>query len=381
MVYDFIIIGGGIAGTYCAYRLSFKYKVLLLEKESYLGGRILMKKWHETDIRLGAGIGSPENLTLIKLMKELDFPYKEQSGELGFSDLSDKFSQQEFTQKIKDIILEYKNKGKQYQHLSMIEFLRNNFDKDQVIEYLEHCEYLDFVNSDIDYYLNNYPIEDNIPGPYKVLYIDWMGLVDKMRQSIEINSGKIILNYEVSNIDNLEFTGKKIIMALTLKPLQKLLSFPISEYIGSVPFVRIYTFHKSGHKFHGPDINGFTILKDNYLQKVIIINDNILMASYSDSFYAQYWKKYLNKKEKLKEKVLKYLRKAVSETTDIDDIYIHYWDEGVHYFKPTNGQFETIHKQLMTPQENVYLCGEVISRRQGWVDGSLSSVDELTNLF
>jgi hypothetical protein len=314
-------------------------------------------------------------------MKELDFPYKEHSSENAFSDLSDKFSQQEFTQKIKDMIKKYKIEGKPYQHLTMLEFLRNNFDKDQVIEYLEHCEYLDFINSDIDYYLNNYPIDDNIPGPHKVFYIDWMGLIDKMKQQIEVNSGKIILNYEVSNIANLEFSGKKIIMALTLKPLQKLLSFPISNYIGSTPFVRIYTFHKSGHQFRGPNIKGYTILRDNYLQKVIIMGDNILMASYSDSFYAQYWKKYLNNKEKLKEKVLKYLRKAVSETTDIDDIYIHYWDEGVHYFKPTNGQFETIHNKLMTPQENIYLCGEVISRRQGWVDGSLSSVDELINLF
>jgi protoporphyrinogen oxidase len=388
MIYDFVIIGGGIAGVYCAYKLSFKYKILLIEKESYLGGRVLMKKWHGTDIKLGAGIGSPENETLLKLMSELSFPYKEHSGEIGFIDVNDKFDQRKFTQKIKDKISEYQTLNKPYQHQSVIEFLRTNFTRHEVVEYLSHCEYIDFINSDIDYYIKNYPIDDNIPEPYKVLYIDWMKLIDVMRIKIEENQGKIILNCEVTKINktltgfkincpNMDFTGNKIVLALTLKPLQKLLKFPVTKYIGSVPFVRIYTFHKSGHNFRGPNIKGFTILKDNYLQKVIIMGENILMASYSDSFYADYWKKYMNNKEKLKEKVLKYLRNVVPSTTDIDDIEIQFWSEGVHYYLPTNGKFDEIHKKIINPEENIYVCGEIVSRRQGWVDGSLSSVDDL----
>jgi len=53
MLYDYIIIGGGLAGTYCAYKLSFKYKILLIEKENKLGGRGLMINWHQMDIKLG----------------------------------------------------------------------------------------------------------------------------------------------------------------------------------------------------------------------------------------------------------------------------------------------------------------------------------------
>lgn len=391
MLYDYIIIGGGLAGVYCAYKLSTKYKILLIEKEDKLGGRGLMINWHQTDIKLGAGIGSPENSVLIKLMKELSFSYKESRGENAFVDLTDRFDQSKFVQKIKDKIQEYKQKGKKYQHLTVLQFLKQNFTKDDVISYLEHCEYIDFINSDIDYYLNFYPIDDNTLGPYTVLYIDWMKLTRVMEERIRQNSGEIRLNCEVNKVDSSDeikkvyccdnvFDGSNIIFATTLKPLQKLINFPISDYIGTVPFVRIYTFHKNGHNFKGKNIKGYTILKDNYLQKVIIMNEKILMASYSDSFYADYWKQYENDKKKLTEKVEKYLRKVVPTISDIDDIYIHYWLEGVHYYKPMSGKFDEIHKKIIRPENNIYVCGEIVSRRQGWVDGALSSVDDL-NLF
>ena len=38
--YDTIIVGAGIVGLYCALRLSQYQKVLIIDKNSYLGGRI-----------------------------------------------------------------------------------------------------------------------------------------------------------------------------------------------------------------------------------------------------------------------------------------------------------------------------------------------------
>ena len=35
--YDIVIIGGGISGLYTAYRLQDKFKILLIEKNGYIG--------------------------------------------------------------------------------------------------------------------------------------------------------------------------------------------------------------------------------------------------------------------------------------------------------------------------------------------------------
>ena len=40
MIYDIIIVGGGIAGLYTQHKLMHKYKnILLIEKDGRLGGR------------------------------------------------------------------------------------------------------------------------------------------------------------------------------------------------------------------------------------------------------------------------------------------------------------------------------------------------------
>ena len=41
MIYDIIIVGGGIAGLYTQHKLMQKYKnILLIEKDGRLGGRV-----------------------------------------------------------------------------------------------------------------------------------------------------------------------------------------------------------------------------------------------------------------------------------------------------------------------------------------------------
>jgi phytoene dehydrogenase-like protein len=56
-MYDYIIIGGGLAGLTINYYLTNKYKTLLLEKNNFIGGRAIEGKFHGEHIKLGAGIG------------------------------------------------------------------------------------------------------------------------------------------------------------------------------------------------------------------------------------------------------------------------------------------------------------------------------------
>ena len=113
-----------------------------------------------------------------------------------------------------------------------------------------------------------------------------------------------------NNNNNKIYNCKKVIFATTLKPLIKLTknisTINYSKYIGTVPFIRIYCYYKKGYI---DNLSHYTIV-DSKLQKVIKINDNILMASYSDSANALYWGKI---KQQSKDKQINIVSKYLEE--------------------------------------------------------------------
>jgi len=69
------IIGGGISGLYCAYRILKREpskKVLVLEKTNRLGGRIETFKDLYMSVESGAGRFHNGNKLLLKLLDELE---------------------------------------------------------------------------------------------------------------------------------------------------------------------------------------------------------------------------------------------------------------------------------------------------------------------
>lgn len=407
--YDYIIIGGGIAGLYARYLLRDK-SVLLLEKEDYLGGRGLEINFHNEHIKLGAGIAALHNKHLLKLLRKLNIKYFKVKGNVNIAFETD-FN---INSAINLIITKYN----QIKHtnptdinkLTVKEFIEKYFGKDFFKSYAELAEYTDFFNSDINYYINYYPILDHKISKYNIVYVSWTELIDKLKRS---GSGKIKLNYEVLNIKKLdsndkynnkvnylinnEFLTENIICTLTANPLKSIIQknnlFDITpyKYIDSIEFVRIYTYHKNGHNLKklktvdGIPIDRYNIVR-NHLQKIIIMSDKILMISYSDNLHAKYWKKYIRNKDELKRKIIAELRKMFSksdlENFVIDDIYIKYWKEGVHYYKPhPKIKFKNLIKKLSNPTDNIYVGGEMVSLKQGWVEGSIESIDRIYSRY
>jgi hypothetical protein len=52
----------------------------------------------------------------------------------------------------------------------------------------------------------------------------------------------------------------------------------------------------------------------------------------------------------------------------------------VHYYKPTDDLDKTIHL-LSNPAPNVYTIGEMVSYKQGWVEGCIESVNRTLQHF
>ena len=80
---DLVVVGGGIAGLYTAYKYLTKYKnnkikkkVILIERNNRMGGRIFTynhKHKNKTyPIEAGAGRISSNHKNLMKLIKEFD---------------------------------------------------------------------------------------------------------------------------------------------------------------------------------------------------------------------------------------------------------------------------------------------------------------------
>ena len=387
IIYDYIVIGGGIGGLYANYLLSNKnYNGLLLEKNDVFGGRAYEMKFHGTLIKLGAGIISDNNNHLLKLLKELHIKVN------SFKSHIDTYKLNDFNIElaIKQIIKKY-NEHKniiKIKGYTMKQFLLKYFGSSFTKNFIVNCEYYDFINSDVEYFIKYYDIYDMSHKLHDVLIINWIDLINKLIKNnckynvnvLSINKEDNIFNIRANNNNNnIIYYTKKIIFATTLKPLVKLSSSIINNidinyknYIGAVPFTRIYCYYKNGYN---TELDHFTIF-GNKLQKVIKINNNVLMASYSDSSNALYWKKV---EQFSKAKQISTVRKHLEEigiNNPIDDIVIAFWDEGVHYYKPVKDLKKNI-KKLSNPAKNVYVVGEMISYKQGWVEGAIESTDRI----
>jgi monoamine oxidase len=79
MIYDFVIVGGGIGGLYTAYKLHLQFPkktILVLEKENYLGGRVFTHHDKFMTVEAGAGRFSDKHTKLLKLIHELGLDSK-----------------------------------------------------------------------------------------------------------------------------------------------------------------------------------------------------------------------------------------------------------------------------------------------------------------
>jgi protoporphyrinogen oxidase len=382
MIYDYIIIGAGISGLYSAFLLN-GYKILVLEKNDYIGGRIKDVMFHDTLIRLGAGIAQEKSKNVINLLKVFKIKYTTSSSNKTIVGKNIDFDINQAIILIKAKFKQLKKeKNQDIFQLTFGEFLEKYFDKKFRSNYIRYSGYNDYIDGDITYHIKYYPIEDHSTKYSNKVYFRWSDLINKLKTNVPINLNTTVSKVSCENdiycIDasTKQFYAKKVILAVSIGPLNYLIpKSNYMKYIGVMKYMRIYTYHKNGHNFKNDKTGSFNILIDeNPLQKIIVISDKILMAAYCDSMNASYWLT-MNQSE-LKINLLYWLRTIVPSTTEVDDVLCKFWDEAVHFYKP-NKNIKYRVKKLQNPMKNVYVVGEVVSLRHGWVEGAIDSVDRI----
>lgn len=378
-IYDFIIIGSGISGLYTFTKLKERFadsKIILLEKNNYIGGRAECVDFYGTTISLGAGIVRPTDKHLLQLCKTLNVQVKsfKKSTKNKMGTLSKRKKL-----KINDIIYQKYLQNSAYiekYNLNFIQFFYSFFDPSFVTFFIHHSEYTDYFDANVQKTIYEYPLDEILicDEEREMLYLDgnWISLTRKLVE--KIGTQNILLNQQVYYVKigrdnlvklktktNLTVKCKKLFMCgdksmdnihfVNCSSIEKTLL-----NIGSVPFTRIYAYFKQKSP-----VTESTKSALDWTDKQIPINQHVSMVAYNDSEKATLCSKITN------QNCLSLIRKLTS--MNMDD-YIHrFWLHGVHYYK-TNTE---IKQSWFDP---VVILGEIVSRNQGWVEGCIESVDD-----
>lgn len=395
--YDLIIVGGGVSGLYARWKLSIQRstaRILLLEKKPQLGGRIKQRKLGKTVVQLGAGvIRTNKDTTLLKVVSELGLRVTQGTSKGRHDFNPSKFN--DITKKLSDL---RHTQGKTFEHW-LIETLGQR-DAD---EFIRSMGYTDMLEADAAHTISYYGLDDNDftkEHSYSYILGGWMALIDRL---LESGRGDTLTSTEVLRISkasdgmiqvstlqqtfwcrkllicttamffrNTEFAGNRH-PQLALDHIPKL----ISSFVGSVPFVRVYVKLDGSLPMSTPDV----LIVDDPCRKLIPIDtkEGVLMLVYADSQDAIYWKHILDSKSEaaVKQELTSHLRKHGIRNREVQSYIGTFWTDGIHYFRPVLSHSLEWLDSIRNPAPNLYIGGEIVALRQGWVNGAIECIDEL----
>lgn len=401
-MYDIIIIGGGIAGLYSAYKirkLEPSTKILVLEANDHLGGRAGNYDFHGESIAIGAGVGrKKKDVLLLKLLKELDLPYHDFIANSQYSKTIEPGC------KVKEMFLylkrEYdveKDKAKTFKQYARPK-LDEKYYKDAYDYFIACSGYTDYENESAYDTLHYYGFDDNYSS-WPGMGLSWKQFIgtlalrigsQQIRKSCYVKQIKKLTtygnSYEIVCDPNSTFLCKRIILATTIESVRKLLlDKQIYKQIKGQPFLRMYgKFSKESIPIMAKYCKMTTVVPGP-LHKIIPINSEkgIYMIVYTDNKDAEILKKHKENTSKNREVLCRLLEIALeitSNSLELEDMVDFYWDVGTHYYTPLKGGYKNRKEfcyYAQKPEENIRVVGEMISMKQGWAEGALESVESV----
>lgn len=399
--YDIIIIGGGISGLYSALKIkkfSPKTSVLILErdKRSWLGGRANNQNFYGSSVVTGAGVGRKnKDHLLIELCDKMKIKYNEFPVKTNFAKTIDPVDVGKIVNHLKKEYIISKDASKTFKQFVLPILGKSTYEKFKI------CSgYTDYENEDAYETLYYYGFDDNYK-PWTALSIPWHELIEKMahfigNENIKTNTNVVAIHkmdecncgFLVETANNKKYSCLKTIIATTISSVKKLVpnaDKPNSIYqqIHGQTFVRIYgKFTNSSIQIMKEAVPVQTLVPGP-IHKIIPINPDkgIYMIVYSDNDGAKFFKEHLENTTKNRNFYCDMLEKSLglpNNCLHLKSILDFYWPIGTHYYEPLSGIFKDRKQFIKTAQHPVpgmLIVGEMISRKQGWTEGALESVE------
>lgn len=365
---NIVIVGGGISSLYSAYLIKKKFpdiKYTIIEKDSECGGRVKMSELEGVKIPTGAQFTRiDKDKILSKLLKELDVELKPYELEIDFT--FEETNVKDLLNKLKSSINDFDRSKFTFKEFA-IKVLGDDY-----VNFVNMMGYTDFENYDFIDALENYGFEDNIPG-YKIANVPWDEVIDKLLNFI--GRENIIYNTQINSIEksgdkfliNSKINADAVIIGVTVNQLRKLLPNQIYNEIESQNFIKVFAETNLE--------NDNFVVVDSNIRKVIPIELDVYNVAFSDNVEARQVK---NKDKSYFESLLS---RHFGFGVKLDNLKKFFWEEGTHYFKPLSKSWKSRKEFIYNsqhPDDNLWVVGEMVAEKQGWVEGALSSVENIS---
>jgi len=406
-MFQYLIIGGGISGFYCALELIKHNKnVCLCEKYADLGGRAITYNQDGYTWEIGAGRISEKHTLVLNLMKK----YKQELVPIGSNVLyknGECLEENIFESNIDAMFGPLKKLDKDVLANNTIkELCYKIHGKEKTDEYLIRFPYkaeVEVLRADLG--LESFSHEMGSHEGYFVAKNGLSNLIQAMKDDFLSKGGIIFTNYECINVKveetiSCEFlVGKrsikkrkhtilqtnKLICAMESENLKKISFFKNLEVLKKIkmePLLRTYG------AFEKPWFSQLPrIVTNSPIRYFLPINyeKGIAMVSYTDSKDTEIFHKVLVKhgEESLGKFIYNQLTNLFGSCILPKMIYFkaHYWKYGASYWLPGNYNPIEESKKSLNPFPNIYLVGESYSLKQAWMEGALEQAEKLFNTY
>jgi len=426
--YDFIILGGGLAGLYCAREILKAYpskSLLLVEKYKMLGGRAVT--FHK-DIpgvgtvqwEIGAGRISNKHTHVLKLLREYGLKSIPISPDLVYKkDGESEIEPNLFEPSLNLTLAPLKTLPSKILATHTLEELLTKIHGTRVTkELMNRFPYhAEMVTYRADIALNEFFGEMKTHEGYSIVAEGLSSLAEKMSEDIVQRGGILLTENECISIggDKQEawvdlrigspfgsgaskrpvrrLHGKKLICALPFDALKKLdffKKFTALKHVTMEPLIRMYAVF--------PVVNGKSWFSD--LPRIVTTlpvryilpidkSKGTIMISYTDSKFSEHYMKLKKKEgeESVEHEVLREVRALFPDKKIPNPLYfkIHEWTAGVSYWLPGSYEPKKQSEEALVPfpekHPNIYVCGETFSLRQGWMEGALEHAELLLKSY
>jgi glycine/D-amino acid oxidase-like deaminating enzyme len=406
--YDVCIIGGGIAGLYCARELSKAWpdsRICILEKYPKVGGRAstfettlpgLGKiQWEE-----GAGRIHKSHKQVFDLLKGYDLEVDPIPPGIEWR-TTEAVEPIEFSRYIQALGLSQISKGN-LQRTTLQQILRDVLGSQKTVELTDRYEYRSEIDTlRADKGLEALEHELGIQEGFFVVRKGFSALVKALESHVKKLGVKILTRKTVSDVhknenhytvlvkDSISLKASKVVLAVSRNDLVNFPSFKhlaILKQVKMRPLVRMYAVF--------PMINGsiwfegiHKFLCQSPIRFVIPMNPKkgTIMISYTDGKDAEYWMKKLKLgKMKVQNEVMQEIRKLFPALNIPEPILfkIYPWADGCSYWTPGDYDFNAVSKASVRPlskeMPGVYMCNESWAYNQSWV---VCSIDQARHAF